>query len=862
MPEEEFWGKLQAHSGQVVTLPLAAHLADVGAVFLELAGLPAYSQCLGKALGRPPTDSDLGRLACLATLHDLGKITPGFQNKATGARPNHGHIAPIPGLLCEANMRRLFECLPWLHAWDEKEGFTTFRLLVASFSHHGTPISLNEDLLKADLWTKDSQAGGWRFLRNLGARLPSWFPAAFAGEASVLPDSPVLEHLFAGMVMLADWIGSDTRFFPIARDRSGPTEFGFSEQQAAAAACALGLQTNSRRAAMRTPPEFVVQFGFPANALQVAVDRIPLQQGGGLGIIEAETGVGKTEAALRYFTRLWAEGLVDGIYFANPLRFAATQLFDRVVEFTRRTFGSDPPPTVLAVPGYLRVDDAAGFHLPDFAVHWSDDPSEAEAERRWACEHPKRFLAAPVAVGTIDQALLAGLRTPHAHLRAAALSRSLLVIDEVHASDPYMTELALGILDLFRRVGGQVLLLSATLGGETRAKYLKAMGHSGSMPDLNECISTPYPLISGPGFVTAVENRENDDKAKLPIRCRLLGVQGDPQGLAAVVAAQADKGGRILILRNSVNAVRETQQAIEAVLPHQVLFAVNGISCPHHSRYARADRELLDRQVENWFGKHGKAESGVLVSSQTIEQSLDVDFDLLVTDLCPMDVLLQRLGRLHRHRGRDALRPPSRRKPVCLVLTPEAMDAAGMRGRMAKRHSYGKDRAYPNLPALMATWEILAGMDRREEPLRIPEMSRSLVERALHSQALENVAQRFGMQGDLNDVLGAAGAQATQGRYAILRWDQPLSEQSWKREEPNPKTRLGSADLMVEFPEPFESPFGVAVDQLVLPEFLLPRGGYDAPPKVLSRDPQMTVFRLGDTTYSYTRFGLHKEEDH
>lgn len=854
------WGKIGYDDRGMILLPLECHLADVAAVFEAICRSGQLRFRLSKALGRKLAESDLARLSVLALLHDLGKITPGFQNKATGDRPQHGHVFPIPGLLCESNLERLFACLPCLLEWDASGGASIFRLLVASFSHHGTPIPLNEDLRSAALWPAREEAGGWQFLRRLGKRLPAWFPAAFASGASPLPPSPAMEHLFAGLVMLADWLGSDTRFFPIRRESDGREAIDFSRSKASIAVRAVGLDTGSWHAAVAESPPFEQQFEFPANELQKAVDRIPLQPGGGLAIIEAETGVGKTEAALRYFTRLWAADLVDGLYFANPLRFAATQLFGRVTGFARRTFEDGPPAVVLAVPGYLRADDVSGFRLPDFSVRWDDDPAAAEAEHRWASEHPKRYLAAPLAVGTIDQALLAGLRTPHAHLRAAALCRSLLVIDEVHASDPYMTELTLGVLDLFQRVGGQVLLLSATLGGEIRSKYLRAMGGVQGTPDLESCLRTPYPCISTPGGEVAVEEDPRAGGRRPPVRCRLRGVQDDPEAVAGLAAEEAERGGWILVLRNSVASVVETLQTLEPLVTEDALFRVNGVVCPHHSRYARVDREALDRQVEACFGKQGTCGNGLLVSSQTLEQSLDVDFDLLITDLCPMDVLLQRLGRLFRHRSRDAKRPSDRKEPVCFVLTPEAMSAETLRSKRARRQQYGENRAYANLPAIMATWELLMGMDRRDEPLRIPDMSRLLVERALHSEALEAVARRHGLEADLSAVLGVAGARATQGRYASIRWDQPFSEQSWTRKDPDPRTRLGSADMVVDFEKPFVSPFGNAVDRLVLPEFLLPKAGFGALPRVISSGLHETVFRLGETDYGYSRFGLHKEE--
>ena len=165
-------------------------------------------------------------------------------------------------------------------------------------------------------------------------------------------------------------------------------------------------------------------------------------------IIESETGSGKTEAALWRFARMYEAGLVDGLYFALPTRAAATQLHGRVTRFVERMFPPENRPgTVLAVPGYVRAGDVGGHHLQNYEVWWDDQADAATRSRRWAAESAKRYLAAQIAVGTVDQAMMAALKVRHSHMRAACLSRNLLVVDEVHASDPYMRRILKALLD-------------------------------------------------------------------------------------------------------------------------------------------------------------------------------------------------------------------------------------------------------------------------------------------------------------------------------------------------------------------------------------------------------------------------------
>lgn len=855
------WGKTETTADGLRLLPLECHLLDVAAVFEGLCSTRAFRLRLERAFGRTLTRTDVARLCCLAALHDLGKIPPGFQNKAFGGTSGHGHIAPLAGLFSEPNLSRLIAAFPFLTQWDDAEGGTVYALLQASFSHHGALANLAADQAMAALWPKDPTATAWDFMRRLGEMLRQWFPEAFAADAPPLPGTPLLAHLFAGLVMLADWLGSDTRFFPIA-DSSGRcvAHPEGSRNAAHEALTATGLDIRGLEGL--AAPDFEEEFGFAPNTLQRAVEEIPVRRQGGIAIIEAETGIGKTEAALRYFVRLWQAGLVDGLYFANPLRFAATQLFGRLRRFAAAAFGAGMPPVVLAVPGMLREDEATGTLLPDFKVQWDDNPDAAKSARRWAAEHPKRFLAAPLAAGTIDQALLGALQVKHAHMRASVLSRSLLVIDEVHASDTYMASLTHGLLEYLRDLGGQVLLLSATLGGHARGAYLRAMGSREPLPCLGVSMQAPYPCITTLDGVITVKDDRPANQRKQPVRVRLSAIQDQPEAVARLAAELAANGGRVLVLRNSVAAACETLTALEAILPTEALFSCADRVCPHHSRFARADRQKLDAEVEARFGKNGRG-AGVLVATQTLEQSLDVDFDVLITDLCPMDVLLQRIGRLHRHRARDPLRPLGLAQPVCHVLTPpertpEALDAA-------KRFQYGRDRAYANTISVMATWEQLAGRDAANAPLRIPQESRELVEAATHPDALEELAGRLGMQTKLNDLLGRAGAQAMAGKLNRIQWSRPFDEFAGASDSKRKDTRLGLSDLSVTFAEPFPGPFGNAVDRLNIPDFLTHNfnGGLrdaEAAPELLERGDGFAVFRLGSLLFRYDRLGLRKEE--
>jgi len=311
-------------------------------------------------------------------------------------------------------------------------------------------------------------------VEEVARRAAAMFPQAFEPAERPLPNQPAFAHLFAGLIQFVDWLASDTRYFPLQIDLSRESR---AKTYADRAVTALHLDSRRDRTRLReSVPDFQEIFdGFPPRPVQAAMADETLAP---LVILESETGSGKTEAALWRFANVFRRGEVDSLYFALPTRVSAMQIYERVRRAIARLWPNDPPLVLRALPGYSAADGEQPVMLPDFKVQWNDNPNDEAAQRRWAAEAPKRFLAAPVAVGTIDQALLGILKVKHAHMRAALLARSLLVVDEVHASDAYMTVLMEQLLKAHLGNGGHALLLSATLGSNARTRYLRLGNHS------------------------------------------------------------------------------------------------------------------------------------------------------------------------------------------------------------------------------------------------------------------------------------------------------------------------------------------------------------------------------------------------
>ncbi|MBK6741776.1 MAG: CRISPR-associated endonuclease Cas3'' [Hydrogenophilales bacterium] len=480
----QFWGKLHQSTDNVFSaLSLAHHCIDVASVFRALCDLPAIRRCLADLL--PPGEEcvvSLDRLAVIALLHDLGKCNTGFQAKRDpSARNIAGHVRETaPLFLDETLSDKAAEALglAYLSTWfTELEGGS--RLLIASISHHGKPAfdwnAADGNTIRAmhRHWLPNGKLDPFVGLRDLGDIARKAFPLAFQGSAPPIAVSIELEHRFAGLVMLADWLGSHREaFFPFEHEGD---RIEWSRRQARKALAAVGLDVaQARHRIAQGLPSFGTVFNFAAEPrpLQATLASADLPT---LLIAESDTGSGKTEAAIMHFLALFAAGHVDGLYFALPSRVAARELYGRVTAAMGRVFGEDCPPVLLAVPGYTHIDGEPVNVLPaeTYLYHEAD---QFHRDRAWAAERPKRFLAAPIAVGTIDQALFSAIQVPHAHLRAACLDRSLLVIDEVHSSDVYMRYLSRKLLDRHLKAGGRALLLSATLGSAARAEYLSP-GH-------------------------------------------------------------------------------------------------------------------------------------------------------------------------------------------------------------------------------------------------------------------------------------------------------------------------------------------------------------------------------------------------
>lgn len=749
IPEEHFWAKLSRD--RVRYHPLLAHSADVAAVLARLLRPDSVLRArLARALGLEHlSESMVAMLVYLAALHDLGKANNGFQSERYERSGNSpGHVRIVLKSLSYRELQTVWRDLLTPLGGKPAQGH---EFLQTAICHHGRPWDQRADTPNDLLWQRDkrSMREPLTEIRRLGELARVWSGVSSTSAGDPLSFTPTFLHLFAGVLTLADWVGSTEVAFPFAPEAGAdPHGYWREAQILAARACAsIGLTPRTTVVSMQGVPLlqhiFPSVFGAEQSAGRTPAQPTPLQRrvaemdlppAGSRLLVESETGSGKTEAALALFARLRAAERVGGLIFALPTRSTASAMHERVTAALAAMYEPGERPTVaLAMGGeqaHAEVTGGAGESRALLAADPLTYPDEPELVR-WSSGSTKKFFAAEIVIGTLDQVLLSGLTVKHAHLRLAALSRHLLVVDELHSYDLYMAEVLQRVLDVHSSVGGMALLMSATLSDRERQRFGGLLSLDDEQAPLAEAIARPYPVVSvceRPGELWVDEQLAvNAGVPKPPLGWQLC---DEDMGLThAVTAARA--GARVCVLRNTVGGARATVDRLRNEGADDVLWRPDRseYTPAYHSRYTLPDRKTLDRAVLASYGRGcSSGNTRILVATQVAEQSLDVDFDVLVTDLCPIDVLLQRLGRVWRHRERDALRPNACSAVQAWVIEPTAGFEPLLQRKYGGPNGWGT--VYEHLGLLELTRRAVRGTPK----IAVPRDNRSLVESVYHTQ--------------------------------------------------------------------------------------------------------------------------------
>jgi CRISPR-associated endonuclease/helicase Cas3 len=481
--------------------------------------------------------------------------------------------------------------------------------------------------------------------------------------------------------VLADWLGSDSEIFPYREEPFPIKDYWkqVAQPRAETAVRAAGLRASAVRRWNEGDNAFSELLGKEKipTPLQEYAATVEIGAGPQLFLLEDVTGSGKTEAALLLAHRLMAAGCAQGVYFALPTMATANQMYERVGRVYRRLYEPQTEPSLILSHGARQMVESfrqsvlKSGEQPQDMSYANDDLSASAQCSAWLADNRKKALLADVGVGTIDQALLGVLPVRHQSLRLLGLSGKVLVVDEVHSYDAYMSTLLEGLLEVQALQGSSVIMLSATLSAGLRAKFVAAFQKG--------CGGTSNVLIPEMRYPLATQVRGRIDVRTHACKTRpqlVRRVQVEPlhseQNVFELIVRETEAGRSICWIRNTVEDARRAYDALQPSLPAERLQLF-------HSRYAMGDRLAIEAEVLRRFGLHSTEavrRGQVLIATQVVEQSLDLDFDVMVSDLAPVDLMIQRAGRLQRHarsaEGDLAADGVERREsPVLHLLCPE-----------------------------------------------------------------------------------------------------------------------------------------------------------------------------------------------
>lgn len=681
------WAKSDAVTGD--SMPLVRHLADTAEVarlywlsYLPQASRHVVERCLANA-GAKAAGHLAHRLAIfLACAHDLGKMSAAFamQVPALADRMRRAGFR-FPSLSSNERRGTPHSVVSQAHLSDwlvRRFGFSGVEhedtLAVVLGGHHGVfptetalqgPSTPNAATGNSEIWiqSRDALLVAAQHRAGLSDDELEWLASKGIDQASQL--------VLSGFVIVCDWIASNADLFPYLDSTD-------SAARAREALRLLELPPPWQPA----PPEedeelFRSRFGLPMEASPRPVQRSAMTIARQMGrpeliIIEAPTGEGKTEAAYAATEILAAKFGCGGVMTALPTQATSDAMFLRKQRWLERTLPRDTEVSISLSHGKAQFNDnyvdlardRREDRFDDIAQVY-DDPSSGQVaaiRAHWWLAGRKKSALADFVVGTIDQVLLSALISRHVMLRHLGFSGKVVILDEIHAADHYMSVYLDRSLEWLAAMGVPVIALSATLPPQRRVEMLAAYQRGrGDTAEQIQAVSdrarasTGYPLTStsDQNLAPAV-SKPSGRRSSTRVRF----VDGY---LAGYVLDQVSDGGCLAVIHNTVGRAQDTYRQLKPVLGDEVVLL--------HSRFITTDRMAIERGLGEQLGPNasGRPHRLVVVATQVIEQSLDLDFDAMVSDLAPLDAIIQRLGRLHRHERPADSRPNKLQEPVLAI---------------------------------------------------------------------------------------------------------------------------------------------------------------------------------------------------
>ncbi|MGQ3892053.1 CRISPR-associated helicase Cas3' [Legionella sp. CNM-4043-24] len=741
---------------------------------------------------------------CLA-LHDLGKFSSAFQNL----------YEDKTNVLMRKKSRHLYDAKNFRHDrlgyyfWCEYIRYhTNFgvdlsklprrekRILISALEilmdcalgHHGSPI-IKEVVAECNKYIENENVtAAIAFINDITELFKPDFSWILAKDAAWLERLKQISWNLAGVAVLADWIGSDQNYFKYNDEHVSVNDYWSLALIKAEKSLALLDFHSEFKPAMFHSVEH--HFGFKPTPLQNWAEHVSVDDSPQLFILEDVTGAGKTEAALVLTHRLLQAGAADGFYFGLPTMATSNAMFSRVSEHYRAMFAPDAVPSIVLAHGASEMNDL--FKTIQLDKDYDKEDLTATAQcHQWFSDSRKKALLATVGVGTLDQVLLAVLPRKHQSLRVFGLHRKVLIFDEAHAADEYMFELLECLLVAHLHQGGSVILLTATLPLKQRQRLCRIWQEGAGVQSASTtCVA--FPLATK---VSINEESITEQPLVSPKNlCRSISVHflhSEEQCVQRLVAA-ANSGLCAVWIRNSVDDALRVYQKIRKILePKENCFIF-------HSRFTLQDRKKIEFKVLKFFGKKAtsKERKGkILIATQVFQESLDADADVMISDICPIDDLIQRMGRLHRHSRNEsgvfqANIKDARSPPEILIHAPKWSEDPGL--NWLSTNFKNTQHVYRSPGRL---WLGMKKIIELGNKIVMPENARELIE-AVYSddassgipQALDNAEQQH---------FGETRAKIAKANSSLLQWQSGYSLESaraWYEDNSDISTRYSDRE--------------------------------------------------------------------
>ena len=695
---QSIWAKKSKSSQDKQWLPLIMHMSDAAEIarLLWRDWLPDCTKReidfgISKSLDGNIDFEDAG-LPCfifLASGHDFGKAIPAFQCKSDDSefddqlrRQLIDAGLPLPSYVHPRQARHYWASQVILR----KLGYSR-KLAVILGGHHGQPPNSQQlnalTSFKTDLGWDESQ-GDWSELQTELVAYALELAGVSEREAQSWEPDITAQVLLSGLVIMVDWIVSNEKYFPYI-DLSERAKLSAERAQTAWEELELPDCWNPGNAWMNTEFYYKDRFNIDPRPLQRAILQfLDKALHPGMVILEAPMGEGKTEAALAAAELMAYKTRRSGIFFALPTQATANGLFLRICRWIERLQDDVDHAVHLAhgkadlneLYAKIRKDTNDSEEIGSFWVGGEEEEetgADAIIVHEWFSGRKKGILADFV-IGTIDQVLMGGLKQKHLALRHLGLANKVVIIDECHAYDAYMSQYLYKVLNWLGAYHVPVIVLSATLPGDKRKKLIDAYLNKDSAPvpdydplfdkERPKAPSLPtwadtrdYPIITYTDDQEIYQEKIGGKKRPLNVEFKIL---PEDDHIIAVLEDVLSEGGCAGII---VNTVKRAQQIA------RTLGLCFGEDCVEllHSRFIAMDRAQKEKELMDRLGPDGeRPERVIVVGTQIFEQSCDLDFDVLISDICPMDLLIQRIGRLHRHERKRA-RPVKLQQAVCFI---------------------------------------------------------------------------------------------------------------------------------------------------------------------------------------------------